>query len=70
MFHELLERPPRLRICHVVEQSHRPVEFGLTGWQARDGKVDGTKRVLPVVVHLTMEDVRSDEEQNNPKHDS
>jgi hypothetical protein len=23
-----------------------------------------------VVVHLTMEDVRSDEKQNNPKHDS
>jgi hypothetical protein len=69
MFHDLLKGLSRLGIGHVVEQRHRPVEFSLTGGQARDGEVDDTKRLLPMAMHLTMYDACSDERQNNHKHE-
>src|SRR5882762_4106057 len=68
MLHDLLKRLPRLRIRHMVEQRHRPIEFSLTGRSARDGKIDDTERVVPMVVHLSMDDTRSNEKQYDDKH--
>jgi hypothetical protein len=42
----------------------------LTGKRARDGKIDDTKRVLPMVVHLAVYDIPSADKQNNHKHKS
>ncbi len=69
MFRYVLKHLSRLRIRHVMEERHRSVEFSLAGRKARDREVDNTKRVLTMVLHLTMCDTRSDN-QSDHRHDS